>query len=66
MAKLLEPVFASCLGVLLFREIPGITVALGGLVILLGIGWYLWWERAKPPMEDAARQDGERDITPAE
>ena len=36
-AKLLEPVFASVWGLLLFGEVPGMPVILGGLVILLGI-----------------------------
>lgn len=39
-AKLLEPVFASLLAVLLFREIPGILVVLGGIFVIAGIAWY--------------------------
>lgn len=39
-AKLLEPVFASVWGLLLFGEVPGMPVILGGLVILLGIALY--------------------------
>ena len=38
--KLLEPVFASVWGLLLFAERPGFQVILGGGVILLGIGLY--------------------------
>lgn len=38
--KLLEPVFASVLGVFLFTEIPGICTMLGGAVIIAGIGIY--------------------------
>nr|WP_325211578.1 DMT family transporter [uncultured Oscillibacter sp.] len=39
-AKLLEPVFASVWGLLLFGERPGVLVILGGGVILLGIALY--------------------------
>ena len=38
--KLLEPVFASVWGLLLFRERPGLQVVLGGGVILTGIALY--------------------------
>lgn len=38
--KLLEPVFATILGLMLFREVPALTTVLGGLVVILGIGWY--------------------------
>lgn len=38
--KLLEPVFASVWGLLLFSERPGLQVILGGALILLGIGLY--------------------------
>lgn len=38
--KLLEPVFASVWGLLLFAERPGFQVILGGALILLGIGLY--------------------------
>lgn len=38
--KLLEPVFASVWGLLLFGERPGLQVLLGGGVILLGIALY--------------------------
>ena len=40
MAKLLEPVFATIMGILLFREVPGALVALGGIIVILGVGWY--------------------------
>ena len=36
-AKLLEPVFASLLGILLFREIPKTSVVLGGCIVILGV-----------------------------
>ena len=36
-AKLLEPIFASVLGILLFREIPSATSAAGGAAVILGI-----------------------------
>ena len=39
-AKLLEPVFASILGVLLFREIPSLPVIVGGCVVILGLFIY--------------------------
>ncbi len=39
-AKLLEPVFASILGVLLFREIPSLPVIIGGCVVVLGLFIY--------------------------
>ena len=35
--KLLEPIFASILGILLFREIPSVTSAAGGVAVILGI-----------------------------
>lgn len=38
--KLLEPVFASVLGIFLFSEIPGIYTVCGGAVIILGIFIY--------------------------
>ena len=39
-AKLMEPVFASVWGLLLFQERPGLPVVLGGAVIILGIALY--------------------------
>lgn len=39
-AKLLEPVFASVWGLLLFGEEPGLQVLLGGGVILAGVALY--------------------------
>lgn len=38
--KLLEPVFATLLGLVVFREIPTVTVVLGGAVVIAGIVWY--------------------------
>lgn len=39
-AKLLEPVFAGILGVLLFKEIPKMQVIIGGCIIILGVYIY--------------------------
>lgn len=39
-AKLLEPVLASVWGWCLFREMPGIQVAVGGAVVIAGIALY--------------------------
>ena len=36
-AKLLEPVFASIIGIVIFREIPPVTSIFGGIMIILGI-----------------------------
>lgn len=36
-AKLLEPVFASILGILLFSEIPSLSAVLGGAIVITGI-----------------------------
>lgn len=38
--KLLEPVFATLLGLALFHEIPPFLVVLGGLFVISGIAWY--------------------------
>ena len=38
--KLLEPCFASILGILLFREIPKWTVVVGGLIVIFGLFIY--------------------------
>lgn len=38
--KLLEPVFASILGLICFGEVPGIYVALGGIIVIAGIWQY--------------------------
>lgn len=38
--KLLEPVFASILGILLLREIPGAAAVLGGILVIFGVAWY--------------------------
>lgn len=40
-AKLMEPVFASILGIFFFGEIPGITAIAGGLFIIFGIICYM-------------------------
>lgn len=39
-AKMMEPVFASVWALLLFREVPGPLVILGGAVVILGIALY--------------------------
>lgn len=36
-SRLLEPVFAAVLGILIFAEIPSLTAVIGGAVILLGL-----------------------------
>lgn len=36
-AKLLEPVFASILGLFIFREVPPVTSIIGGILIIIGI-----------------------------
>lgn len=41
MAKLLEPVFSSILGVFLFAEVPVLLVILGGCSVILGILGYI-------------------------
>ncbi len=38
--KLLEPVFASILGLICFGEVPGIYVVLGGVIVIIGIWLY--------------------------
>lgn len=47
--KLLEPVFASILGLICFGEVPGIYVALGGIIVIAGIWQY-------------SRRAGQRDV----
>lgn len=47
--KLLEPVFASILGLICFGEVPGIYVALGGIIVIVGIWQY-------------SRRAGQRDV----
>ena len=39
-SKLLEPVFASLIGIVLFREIPRPAVILGGLIVIGGVFLY--------------------------
>ena len=45
-AKLMEPVFATCLGLLLFGEVPAPLVVAGGVVVILGVFYYLRQEQA--------------------
>lgn len=40
LAKLLEPVFASILGLFFFTEVPSLTSCLGGVMIIVGISIY--------------------------
>lgn len=47
--KLLEPVFASILGLICFGEVPGVYVALGGFIVISGIWQY-------------SRQAGQREV----
>ena len=44
--KLLEPVFASLLGILLFREIPKAPVVFGGCIVILGVYLYTRFSEA--------------------
>ena len=46
-AKLLEPAFASILGILLFREIPKLSVVLGGCIVIAGLYIYTHFSDAK-------------------
>lgn len=39
-AKLLEPVFASVMGIFVFNEIPDTYSIIGGIIIILGITYY--------------------------
>ncbi len=45
--KLLEPVFAALLGMLLFREVPRTQVILGGCIVILGVFVYTRFSEAK-------------------
>lgn len=38
--KLLEPVFATVLGLCFFREIPGLPAVLGGVLVISGVAFY--------------------------
>ena len=49
--KLLEPVFAAILGVLLFREIPSKQVMLGGFIVILGV--YVYSRFSETPEKEA-------------
>ncbi|MBQ1367046.1 MAG: DMT family transporter, partial [Firmicutes bacterium] len=46
-AKLLEPVFASILGLILFREVPGVLVIIGGLIVISGIYIYTRFQASR-------------------
>lgn len=48
MVKLMEPVFATLLGMLLFTEIPGMITVIGGILVLTGIIVYSVTPK-KPP-----------------
>lgn len=38
--KLLEPVFASVLGLIIFAEIPSTMIVIGGIVVIFGVYYY--------------------------
>ena len=63
-AKLLEPVFASVWGLLLFQERPAVLVMIGGAVVILGVALYgraVGEERAQFPAasgEERGETDG--------
>ena len=42
LSLLFEPVVASLVGAIVFKEIPSINLLVGGLVIILGIAMFLW------------------------
>ena len=52
--KLLEPVFANVLGLLLFREIPKLQVVLGGCVVILGVYVYSHFAESQPSRTNEA------------
>ena len=54
--KLVDPLFASVWGLLLFQERPGVQVILGGLVVIFGIALYC---RVADKEEAAARAEEE-------
>lgn len=39
--KLLEPVFAAMLGFVIFKEVTSYQVLIGGLIVIVGIYWYV-------------------------
>ena len=53
-AKLLEPVFATCLGLVLFGEVPVPLVVAGGIVVILGVAYYLHQEQVAAPKPSPA------------
>ncbi|MGI6006429.1 MAG: DMT family transporter [Ruminococcus sp.] len=46
--KLLEPVFASVMGILLFQEIPSFSSVIGGIVVIAGIVLCILANREEP------------------
>ena len=50
--KLMEPVFAALWALLLFREVPGIAVVLGGGLIVAGLVLYSLTAEEKRPAEE--------------
>lgn len=46
-ATLIEPIFASFMALILFREIPSSLTALGGIIIIIGIYWFIKNQRTK-------------------
>ncbi|MBQ9910919.1 MAG: DMT family transporter [Lachnospiraceae bacterium] len=55
-AKLLEPVFASILGILLFREIPKLSVVIGGLIVIAGLYVYTRFSSGSPAGSGRCRE----------
>lgn len=60
-AKLLEPVFASVLGWLLFREIPALQVIIGACVIIAGVAVYTRFAEAPAPAAGPAPGSAEKE-----
>lgn len=46
-STLIEPIFASFMAFILFKEAPSILTLLGGLIIIIGIYWFIRNQRAK-------------------
>ena len=45
--KLMEPVFASVLGLLIFGEAPDLIVVIGGCIVILGVYLYAGFAEKK-------------------
>lgn len=57
--KLLEPVFAAVLGVIIFREIPGAGTVIGGVIVIVGIWWY---SRHSEEPERSVKDEDQKDV----